>query len=208
MKDKYTKKQAEAGINAKLPAIECWPNQFKNHVRSGKYEITITIPEFTSVCPKTGLPDFGTITIRYMPDKLCVYFRTGRYILPHEGQELIYIANYTHNNLPAMVASFYGAGNVFISSPHFEFEENSNRDGTDEFDDFDDPDSEWPFILEITKWLIESSPTVQNLTSWPISPILTTPTPTNASFPMEWVLTGGGLGIVVIAAGIVFIRRK
>jgi glutamine amidotransferase-like uncharacterized protein len=143
-----------------------------------------------------------------MPANLSVYFRTGRYIIPHEGQELIYIANYTHNNLPAMVASSYGAGNVFISSPHFEFEENSDRDGTDEFDDFDDPDSEWPFILEITKWLIESSPTVQNLTTWPISPTPTTPIPTAASVPIEWVLAGGGLGIVVIAAVVVFIRRK
>jgi len=141
-----------------------------------------------------------------MPANLSVYFRTGRYILPHEGQELIYIANYTHNNLPAMVASFYGEGNVFISSPHFEFEENSDRDGTDEFDDFDDPDSEWPFILEITKWMIESSPTVQNLTEWPIVPQTTYPT--YPSIPMEVFIVGGGLGVVVVAAIVVFIRKK
>jgi glutamine amidotransferase-like uncharacterized protein len=141
-----------------------------------------------------------------MPDKLCVYFRTGRYILPHEGQELIYIANYTHNNLPAMVASFYGAGNVFISSPHFEFEENSDRDGTDEFDDYDDPDSEWPFILEITKWLIESSSTVQNLTDWPTT--LTSYTSNGVNIPAEMIIVGGGLGIIVIAALVISVKKR
>ena len=72
MKD-YTKKHAQAGIKAKLPKVECFPNQYK------KYEINISIPEFTSVCPKTGLPDFGTITIRYMPDKLCLELKSLKF---------------------------------------------------------------------------------------------------------------------------------
>ncbi len=66
----YTDTHASAGIDADLPAIETWPNQFLN------YEIEISIPEFTSVCPKTGLPDFGTITIRYVPDKLCLELKS------------------------------------------------------------------------------------------------------------------------------------
>jgi len=44
-----------------LPEIECFENQFRN------YEITISVPEYTSVCPRSGLPDFGTLTIRYVP---------------------------------------------------------------------------------------------------------------------------------------------
>ena len=59
----YTPKHARAGLGAKLPPIECFPNQYPD------YEITIENPEFTSICPKTGLPDFGTITIRYVPNK-------------------------------------------------------------------------------------------------------------------------------------------
>ena len=58
---RYTNKEAKAGLRAKLPALETFANQFPG------YEILIEIPEFTSVCPKTGLPDFGTITIRYVP---------------------------------------------------------------------------------------------------------------------------------------------
>ncbi len=62
----YTPRHAASGIQAKLPALECWPNQYPG------YEILIEVPEFTSVCPRTGLPDFGTVRIRYMPRKWCV----------------------------------------------------------------------------------------------------------------------------------------
>ena len=66
----YTAEHAKAGLDVKFPAIETWPNQFPG------YEIEVDIPEFTSVCPKTGLPDFGTIWIRYMPDKLCLELKS------------------------------------------------------------------------------------------------------------------------------------
>lgn len=72
---RYTKTHAMSGIDAKLPKIECIPNSH------GNYEITIEIPEYTSVCPKTGLPDFGTITIRYIPDKLCVELKSLKYYI-------------------------------------------------------------------------------------------------------------------------------
>jgi 7-cyano-7-deazaguanine reductase len=70
MNHEYTGEHAVAGIDTKLPEIETWPNQFPD------YEIEITVPEFTSVCPKTGLPDFGTITISYVPDKLCLELKS------------------------------------------------------------------------------------------------------------------------------------
>jgi glutamine amidotransferase-like uncharacterized protein len=139
-----------------------------------------------------------------MPEKMEVLFKTGRYILPNEGQELIYIANYTHSNLPAMVASYYGQGTIFISSPHFEYEENSDRDGTDYLDEYDDPDSEWPFMLRITQWLIDSTPTVCNITEWPIPP--TSPTP--MSRPMDVILLAGGVGIVVIVLAVIVVKKR
>jgi 7-cyano-7-deazaguanine reductase len=67
---RYTPDHAKAGLDAKFPQIETWPNQFPG------YEIVIDDPEFTSVCPKTGLPDFGVITIRYMPAKLCLELKS------------------------------------------------------------------------------------------------------------------------------------
>ena len=67
---RYTPEHAQSGLDAKFPEIETWPNQFPG------YEIVIEDPEFTSVCPKTGLPDFGEITIRYMPDKQCLELKS------------------------------------------------------------------------------------------------------------------------------------
>jgi len=67
---RYTPEHAAAGLDAKFPEIETWPNQFPG------YEIVIDDPEFTSVCPKTGLPDFGVITLRYQPDKKCLELKS------------------------------------------------------------------------------------------------------------------------------------
>jgi 7-cyano-7-deazaguanine reductase len=81
----YTEDHARAGINTPLPKIECFKNQFKN------YEITISIPEFTSVCPRTGFPDFGTITIRYVPNQWCIELKSLKmYILAYRSLGIFY----------------------------------------------------------------------------------------------------------------------
>ena len=81
----YTRKHARAGIDVPLPKIECFENQFKN------YEITIAIPEFTSICPRSGLPDFGTITIRYIPDKWCAELKSLKmYVLAYRNLGIFY----------------------------------------------------------------------------------------------------------------------
>jgi 7-cyano-7-deazaguanine reductase len=79
-KQGYTEEHARAGVKAELPEIETWPNQFPG------YDIQIEIPEFTSVCPKTGLPDFGKITLRYRPAKLCVELKSLKlYLLAYRN---------------------------------------------------------------------------------------------------------------------------
>ena len=67
---RVSERHAKSGITAPLPDIETFSNQYKG------YEITIEIPEYTAICPKTGLPDFGTITIHYMPDKACLELKS------------------------------------------------------------------------------------------------------------------------------------
>ena len=67
----YTERHAASGVRAALPALETWPSQY-----AADYEVVITIPEFTSICPKTGLPDFATLTITYVPDRLCVELKS------------------------------------------------------------------------------------------------------------------------------------
>ncbi len=68
--DRYTEGHAKSGIRATLPPIETWPNHYK------VYEILIEIPEYTAICPKTGLPDFGTIRLHYMPDRACLELKS------------------------------------------------------------------------------------------------------------------------------------
>src|SRR5436853_5718504 len=81
----YTAEHARAGINAKLPALKTWPNQFASYV------ITTKFPEYSSVCPKTGLPDYGTITIQYMPRKECIELKALKmYLLAYRDLGIFY----------------------------------------------------------------------------------------------------------------------
>ena len=54
------------------PEIETWTNEYSDK----EYTIDITTPEFTTLCPKTGLPDFGTIRISYVPGERCVELKS------------------------------------------------------------------------------------------------------------------------------------
>ena len=77
---RYKPEHAKAGLDASFPDIETWSNQFP------AYEIVVDVPEFTSVCPKTGLPDFGVLKIRYMPDKLCLELKSLKeYLLTYRN---------------------------------------------------------------------------------------------------------------------------
>ena len=58
-------------------AIETFPNPRPDR----SYEIAIRCPEFTSICPKTGLPDFGEIRITYVPDQHCIELKALKYYL-------------------------------------------------------------------------------------------------------------------------------
>jgi 7-cyano-7-deazaguanine reductase len=55
-----------------LPEIETWENQYPER----HYHVNMEIPEFSCICPKTGLPDFATIEIDYVPARLCVELKS------------------------------------------------------------------------------------------------------------------------------------
>jgi 7-cyano-7-deazaguanine reductase len=81
----YTPQHARSGVKLSLPEIETWPNQYYG------YEITITIPEYTSICPRTHLPDFGTITIQYLPAEKCLELKSLKYyILAYRNLGIFY----------------------------------------------------------------------------------------------------------------------
>lgn len=81
----YTDEHAKSGLDAELPAIETWPNQFPG------YEIAVEIPEYNAICPKTGLPDFGNLTIRYVPNALCMELKSLKlYIVAYRNVGIFY----------------------------------------------------------------------------------------------------------------------
>ncbi len=61
----------------KTPSIEVWKNQYPDK----DYVVEITTPEFTCICPKTGLPDFATLKISYHPTKACIELKSFKMYL-------------------------------------------------------------------------------------------------------------------------------
>jgi 7-cyano-7-deazaguanine reductase len=73
MKTKSGYEGLQGGIRRlKTPKIEVWLNQYADK----EYVVYLEIPEFTCICPKTGLPDFASITIEYSPRKYCVELKS------------------------------------------------------------------------------------------------------------------------------------
>ena len=76
---------------------------FANQYPNRDYVIEIVCPEFTSMCPKTGQPDFGTITYTYTPDKLCVELKSLKLYLQRFRNEGIFYENVVNRLLEDFV---------------------------------------------------------------------------------------------------------
>jgi len=77
---------------------------FENQYPGRDYTIEIVCPEFTSVCPKTGQPDFGTLTIRYVPDARCVELKSLKFYLQQFRNAGIFYENVTNRILDDLVS--------------------------------------------------------------------------------------------------------
>jgi 7-cyano-7-deazaguanine reductase len=86
---------------ATASALETFPNPRPER----DFEIAIDCPEFTSMCPKTGLPDFGTIRIRYTPDALCIELKALKYYLLEFRNKGIFYEAVTNQILDDLVAA-------------------------------------------------------------------------------------------------------
>jgi 7-cyano-7-deazaguanine reductase len=80
--------------------LETFENQFADR----DYKIEIVCPEFTSVCPRTGQPDFGTLTITYTPRKKCVELKSLKYYLQSYRNQGIFFEHVTNTILDDLVA--------------------------------------------------------------------------------------------------------
>ena len=73
------------GLDARLPALDVFPNQFND------YKITLDVPEYTSMCPKTGQPDFAHLTLVYVPGRWCVELKSFKlYIHAYRNLGIFY----------------------------------------------------------------------------------------------------------------------
>ncbi|OGR83924.1 MAG: NADPH-dependent 7-cyano-7-deazaguanine reductase QueF [Elusimicrobia bacterium RIFCSPLOWO2_01_FULL_54_10] len=78
-------KFSRRGLDVRLPAMDVFPNQFSN------YKITLEVPEYTSMCPKTGQPDFAHVTLVYVPNKWCVELKSFKlYIHAYRNLGIFY----------------------------------------------------------------------------------------------------------------------
>ncbi len=80
--------------------LETFENQFADR----DYRIEIVAPEFTSVCPKTGQPDYGTITINYIPNRLCIELKSLKLYLQSYRNEGIFYEHVTNTILDDLAA--------------------------------------------------------------------------------------------------------
>lgn len=78
MKNKNSYERLQQNIrNLKTPEIDVWHNQYADR----EYFIYLSVPEFTCICPKTGLPDFATINVTYSPEKTCIELKSFKYYI-------------------------------------------------------------------------------------------------------------------------------
>ena len=93
-------RRSQTAAHDTRPTIETFPNP-----RPGRdYEIAIECPEFTSVCPKTGLPDFGEIRITYVPDERCIELKALKYYMLDFRSRGIFYEAVTNQILDDLVA--------------------------------------------------------------------------------------------------------
>ncbi len=130
-------KELKYGEKAILEAeLEAWPNPYPER----DYLIEISFPEFTCLCPRSGYPDFATIKIRYIPDKLIVELRSlklylnkyrGKYISHEEATNRIYTDLYEllKPRFLEVIGDFNPRGNVkTIITVSSESKKNSGKD--------------------------------------------------------------------------------
>lgn len=86
-------------VNKKLGLLETFENKYPDR----DYSVTHIAPEFTSLCPKTGQPDFATITLEYIPDKLCVELKSYKFYLQSYRNDGIFFESVTNKILDDLV---------------------------------------------------------------------------------------------------------
>jgi len=151
-------------------------------VAGGTHLTTMTVNH-----ESTG-PDLADLSANFS----ILYWDSG-YWQASDMSGVITVASYPENGQPGMIASRYGYGTYFLSSPHPEWEEGDPRDGTTYFDAYNDPDSEWPLMLRVATWLVDASPAP----------------PPNPGLGLIGIAAGITIGVIIVAVVVVvYLKRR
>jgi len=133
-------------VNTKIKLLEVFENQYPDR----DYTVKHIAPEFTSLCPKTGQPDFATITLEYIPDQLCVELKSYKFYLQSYRNEGIFFESVTNRILDDLVevtkprymkitAEFNTRGGISsVIKAEYEDEDYWDFDDDEYDDEFDD----------------------------------------------------------------------
>jgi glutamine amidotransferase-like uncharacterized protein len=149
----------------------------------------------------SGGPDLSECSANFT-----TMYYASQYYAPSPGTSVYNVATYQPGGTAGMIAFEYGNGTVFLSSPHPEYEENSERDDTTFGDELDDPDSEWDLLLQVSIWLVEASQYEPTSSTTTTTTPTSTPTTTPLDLPMIAVTTGG-VAIVLLVVGAQYRKR-
>jgi len=95
------RRQSRAGSEPTPELLETFDNPYPDRV----YVIETVCPEFTSLCPKTGQPDFGTLTISYVPDRRCIELKSLKFYLQQFRNHGAFYESVTNRILDDLVAA-------------------------------------------------------------------------------------------------------
>jgi glutamine amidotransferase-like uncharacterized protein len=168
-----------------------WALEFFNGSYSGSVNGTGTFLMEMAVNRDSTGPDLSD-----EPEIYSLCYWGSSYFYGEGMTDAIPIMTYPESGEAAMIALRHELGTVFLSSPHPEYEEGDDRDGTSSFDNLNDPDSEWGMLLKVSIWLVETAGTET-----------TTPPPAPLSeSPIVMIGLVGALAIIAVA--VLVIRRR
>ncbi|MHA1577578.1 MAG: hypothetical protein ACTSU3_09475, partial [Candidatus Thorarchaeota archaeon] len=142
------------------------------------------------------------------PETVETMYWSSSYFSPRDGFEMTPIALYDYNNEAGMITFQHEQGTVFLSSPHPEYEEGSDRDDAAFGDPLNDPDSEWDIMLQVSKWLVEAS-VVETTTATTTTNTTTNSTTSTDTFTPDLTLVGfASIGVVVVVLTVTIISKR
>ncbi len=151
-----------------------------------------------------------------IPDELTMMGWESIRFVPDDNPPLNVVASFQSNHQPGMISYQYGSGCVFLSGIHPEFEEDGDRDNTAYFDANEDPETDWPLMIGVSQWLVETStwdnasiPTSDSTsTTTSTTSETTNTTETPPPVAIDPILLAGGIGVVVVLIIAVAIFKK